>query len=39
MDGVWVPPDLEEIGLLETLEDEVVCVLDVCDVLKFLRDL
>jgi hypothetical protein len=39
MDGVWVPQDLEEIGLLETLEDEVVCVLDVCDVLKFLRDL
>jgi len=39
MDGVWVPQDLEEIGLLETLEDEIVCVLDVCDVLKFLRDL
>lgn len=39
MDGVWVPQDLEEIGLLETIEDEVVCALDVCDVLKFLRDL
>jgi hypothetical protein len=37
MDGVWVPQDLEERGLLEALEDEVVCDLYVCVILKFLR--
>jgi hypothetical protein len=39
MDGEWVPQDPEEIGLLEVLEDEVVCDLYVCNILKFLRDL
>ena len=39
VEGVWVPQEPEEIGLLEVLEDEVVCDLHVCGVLKFLRDL
>jgi len=39
VDGVWVPLAPESIGLLETLEDEVVRDVYVCGVLKFLCDL
>jgi hypothetical protein len=39
MDGARVPQDLEVIGLLEALEDEVARDLYVCAILKFLRDL
>jgi len=39
VDWVWVPQPPEEIGLLETLEDKVVCDVYVYGVLKFLLDL
>ena len=39
MRGERVPEDPEEIVLLETLEDEVVCDLYVCSILKFLHEL